>query len=127
MSARSGCSPLRWMTTLRITGRSCGYERASSSSRWSGSGVVEVDHQPHAAARDPYPDPDPVVFRVHEVHVVAAVVWALGLEEEVRAEDGSAGVAGPAAEVLGPPVAREAAGLQPVRGRAADEVVAQVL
>ena len=51
-------------------------------------GVVEVDHQADPSARDPDADPDPVVGRVHQVHVMAAVVRLLALEEEVGGEDG---------------------------------------
>ena len=91
------------------------------------SGVVEVDHQPDAAVRDPDADPDPVVGGVHQVPVVAAVVGLLALEVQVRAEDGAVRVARPAAEVLAPAVARVARVAQPVAGRPADEVVALVV
>ena len=61
-------------------GRRCGSRsdrgpraRRPSVHRWSGSGVVEVDHEADPPARDPDADADPVVGRVHQVHVVAAV------------------------------------------------------
>src|SRR5437773_8392035 len=100
------------MTTLRITRPSSRRVRDASLARWSRSrldrrprgpvasaGVVEVDDEADPTARHPDPDPYPVVQRVHQVHVVAAAVRLLALEEQVRPEDGAVGVARPAAEV----------------------------
>ena len=122
-SASSGCSLVMWMTTLRIT---AGSSRCRPARRLRPDGpgsaahgpgadrvlarVVEVDDQADAPAGHPDADPDPVVRRVHQVHVVAAAVRLLALEEEVRAEDRRVRVAGAAAEVLGPAVARVAGG-----------------
>src|SRR6188768_3140764 len=86
--------------------------------------VVEVDDEPDPAARHPYADPDAVVLRVHQVHVVAAVVRPLALEEQVRPKNRAVRVARAAAEVLSPDVARVAGGAEPVAGVAADEVAA---
>src|SRR4051794_19846491 len=91
------------------------------------SGVVEVDDEADSAAGRPDADPDAVVFRIHQVDVVAAVVRALALEEEVRREDRGPRIAGPTAEVLRPPIARVARRLQPVGRAAADEMAAQIL
>src|SRR4051812_27701088 len=97
-----------WMTAFRITGR-CSPRAAAGgpdpmvpASRLR---VVEVDHEADAAARHPHADPHPVVRRVHEVHVVAAVVRALVLEEEVRAQHGAVRVPAATTEVLGPAIA----------------------
>ena len=89
-------------------------------------GVVEVDDERTRPPDTQTPIPTRSYLRVHQVHVVAAVVRLLALEEEVRAEDGAVRVAGAAAEVLGPDVARVAGRAQPVAGVAADEVAALV-
>src|SRR5918993_502402 len=121
-SARSGCSLFRWRMTLRITlGWSSGPAPAVTPPMVR-SGVVEVDHQPDAATRDPDPDADLRVLGAHHVHVVAAVVRLLALEEQVRAKDGRFGAARPAADVLCPPIARVAGPSKPVAWAAADEV-----
>src|SRR5204862_1024246 len=122
-----------WMTTLRITPASSPAGCLSSPARWSRSQadrserVVEVDDQAHSTARNPHANADPVVGRVHEVHVMAAVVGPLALEIEMRAEDRGIRVARPTAEILGPPVAGVARGPKAVARIAADEVAAQVV
>src|SRR5204863_2537319 len=88
---------------------------------------VEVDHQPDATAGHPHPDADLVEPRVHEVAVVAAVVGALALEVQVRAEDRAVRVARAAAEVLAPAVAGVARTAEAVARGPADEVIALVV
>src|SRR5829696_2263917 len=130
-SHSSGCSLATWMQTLRITGawsRTGAGPSPARRSRWGGraSGVVEVDDEPDPAPGHPDADAGTVVGRVHEVPVVAAVVRLLGLEEQVRAQDGGRCPAGATADVLRPPVAREAGPPEAVVGAAADEVAALV-
>src|SRR5215213_7537033 len=115
-SAFSGCSPLRWMIASRIT-----------VGALASAGVVEVDHEAYPSTRDPHADPRAVVFRVHHVHVMAAVVRLLALEEEVRTEHGGIRIARPTAEILGPDIARVAGGAESIAGVAADEVAALVV
>ena len=109
-SASIGCSFMMWSTAFRITAMRWLGARVQTADVQPGrsvrSGVVEVDHQADLAARDPDPDPDPVVGRVHQVDVVATGVRPLALEEQVRAEDRGARTPRPAADVLGPAIAR---------------------
>src|SRR5829696_4127490 len=130
-SASRGCSLDTWMQTFRITSACWLTRRAPSPARWSHrrrgtarSAAVEVDDEPNPAAGDPHADPDLPERRVHQVAVVAAVVRAFALEEQVAAQHGAVRVAGPAADVLGPVVPAEARRAKPVPGVAADEVVA---
>src|SRR6478609_8856934 len=125
-SASSGCSPLIWSTTFWITAPSWAEGRPLVSRTLVRSGVVEVDDEADAPAGHPHADPDAVVLRVHQVHVVAAIGRLLVLEEEVRAEDRRPGATGAAADVLGPGVVRVAGRAQTVARIAADEVAAVV-
>src|SRR4051794_37282705 len=93
-SAVTGWSAARWMMALRITGGSSPALTGLSPARWSGrtvvragpwprgpdsERVVEVDDDAYPTARHPDPDPDTVVHRVHQVHVMATAVRPLAL------------------------------------------------
>src|SRR5688500_11188588 len=73
-STTTGCSLLRWSTTLRITGPWWAPAPPSGGTRWSRLGVVEVDDQAHPPGGHPDADTGAIVLAVHHVHVVAAVV-----------------------------------------------------
>src|SRR3954467_8166661 len=109
-SASSGCSFIRWITTFRITAPPLLSTR-----------VVEVDRQPNAPRGNPDTQSDTVVLGVHQVHVVSAAVRPLGLEEQVRTQDGLEWIARSAAQVLRPDVTRVAGPTQPVARRSTDE------
>src|SRR5437773_5900048 len=86
--------------------------------------MVEVDRKTKPPDGNSATQRHAVVLGVHQVNVVSAAVGPLGLEEEVRAQDGLEWIAGAAAQVLRPDVARVAGSTKPVTGRTADEVVA---
>src|SRR6476659_2531122 len=89
--------------------------------------VVEVDDEADAPVRHPYADADPVVHRVHQVHVVPAAVGAFALEEAMATEHRAVGIARAAAEVLAPAVAVVSSSAQTVAWVAAAEVGAHVV